>query len=827
MANGDNKRHRHFILEGVTSAETFRPRGGGGQSKKIPSRDREQQGNALLRNIDTLRQHAADAANAQRDAGLEEGLGIQIEFRSFPDIDLAFESLARERQGIELRNVRHEDERVLATVFVPDGKLELFERLVRDYLTRKQDRNGRPRNQRLIDAIANIRVATLRALWTDADEEFPAADEGPLWWEVWLPVPVRDDRQNVLDSFRRLAKAQKIRVAPGELRFPERTVVLAKASVEDMRNSIAILNSIAELRRAKETAEFFDSMEPSEQRERLADLLARTQFAPDNDDVPRVCLLDTGINRGHNLLAHALATSDLHTIESAWGSDDANGHGTQMAGLALAGNLTDCLGDSGNMQIGHRLESIKLLQQSSGGNTDPQLYGHLTEKAVRLPETAAPARPRVFGMTVTARDNRDRGKPSSWSAAVDALAADAHHPRLMIIAAGNVTDPQAWFNYPVSNDSDGIHDPAQAWNALTVGAFTDLVRITGSDTQDYEPVAPAGGLSPFSTTSLLWQKQWPLKPDVTFEGGNTVKDAKGATTMPSLKLLTTHHIPANRSFTTADATSAATALAARFAAQIMAEYPQLWPETVRALIVHSAEWTEAMKRMYLPSNPSKKHYHKLIKRCGFGKPDLYRALWSVSNSLTMVIQESLHPFERTGQNVTTQDMHLHKLPWPAQMLVELGDTPVEMRVTLSYFIEPNPSQRGMKSRYRYESHGLRFDVKRPTDTRDEFRARINATVQREEDYQNSADSKWLIGSQGRHRGSLHGDVWQGSASDLASREDIGVYPAAGWWKTRHALKRYNQPARYSLVVSIKAPETNIDLYSEVANQIRIRTLIVT
>ena len=38
-----------------------------------------------------------------------------------------------------------------------------------------------------------------------------------------------------------------------------------------------------------------------------------------------------------------------------------------------------------------------------------------------------------------------------------------------------------------------------------------------------------------------------------------------------------------------------------------------------------------------------------------------------------------------------------------------------MRVTLSYFIEPNPSQRG-NSRYRYQSHGLRFDVKRPTET---------------------------------------------------------------------------------------------------------------
>ena len=49
-----------------------------------------------------------------------------------------------------------------------------------------------------------------------------------------------------------------------------------------------------------------------------------------------------------------------------------------------------------------------------------------------------------------------------------------------------------------------------------------------------------------------------------------------------------------------------------------------------------------------------------------------------------------------------------------------------MRVTLSYFIEPQ-SRRvgGVRSRYRYESHSLRFDVKRPLETTNQFRKRIN------------------------------------------------------------------------------------------------------
>ena len=233
--------------------------------------------------------------------------------------------------------------------------------------------------------------------------------------------------------------------------------------------------------------------------------------------------------------------------------------------------------------------------------------------------------------------------------------------------------------------------------------------------------------------------------------------------MPSLSLLTTDHQPGDRLFTTTNATSAATALASRLAAQVMAVYPELWPETVRALIVHSAEWTSTMKRTYLQSE-SKQEYQKLLQRCGFGIPKLDRTLWSVVNSLTMIVEERLQPFRREdGKNPSPRDMHLHSLPWPRDILERMGNTPVEMRVTLSYFIEPNPSQRGVRSRYRYESHGLRFDVKRPCETVNAFRSRINVAARDEEggSEPNDGDSAWLIGSRGRHRGSLHGDIWRG------------------------------------------------------------------
>ncbi len=84
-----------------------------------------------------------------------------------------------------------------------------------------------------------------------------------------------------------------------------------------------------------------------------------------------------------------------------------------------------------------------------------------------------------------------------------------------------------------------------------------------------------------------------------------------------------------------------------------------------------------------------------------------------------------------------------------------------------------------------------------------------------------SDPEWLIGKQTRHRGSLHGDIWRGSAAELASRGCLAVYPAVGWWKTRQALERYDQTARYALIVSIRAPEMDVDLRTEVANQIGV------
>jgi hypothetical protein len=414
------------------------------------------------------------------------------------------------------------------------------------------------------------------------------------------------------------------------------------------------------------------------------------------------------------------------------------------------------------------------------------------------------------------------------------LAADSDgtgaYPRLFVLSAGNTRDPNAWAQYPASLSTNLVHDPGQAWNAITVGACTHKIDTEGHPT--LVPVATEGGLSPFTTTSRTWDAAWPLKPELVLEGGNAAKDDLGAVGMASLSLLTTHHQPINRLFTTSNATSAASALCARLAARIMAVYPQLRPETIRALLVHSAEWTDAMRAMFLPVGrvPNKSEYANLIRHCGWGVPDLDRALWSASNSLTLVVEDLLHPYIKIrGKGVASRDMNLHAIPWPKQELEALQAAPVEMRVTLSYFVEPNPSRRGSTSKFHYPSHRLRFDVQRPLDSStDDFVARVNAAAQRDDegDPINPKDPNWYLGERQRHRGSLHQDVWAGTAAELAGRDFIAIYPSAGWWRTRPALERYDLPARYSLVVSIRTQQTEVDLYNAIAQKIPIAEEVV-
>jgi subtilase family protein len=770
--------------------------------------------------------------------------GIYVTFRSFPGIQLAIESLDPQlgRLHPELRSVHEvviDGQQVeLATVFIPDGKLGYFLGRIDQYLSTLGQ--PQPRNGNLLDRIQSIGLASLREMWTDAPSEFPTGGES-AWWEVWLR---RRDGLEV-ERLRIFAQETESQVVARTLVFKDRIVVLLRATPTQLAGALNLLDDLAELRRPRVLAEMIALQAAPEQADWAQELLLRTEAAA--PDSPVACIVDTGVHQGHPLLAHSLRPEDCHACDPSWQVADHHGHGTEMAGLALYGDVGAAVLSHEPIRLTHGLESVKFLPPT-GGNP-PELYGAVTATAASLVEIQDPQRPRVFSIATTAAaqpsNGGDKGptvgQPSSWSAAVDALAAglsidvteggmvflDAELEatrRLFLLSAGNINDFQD--DYLTRCDLEPIEDPGQSWNAITVGAYTDLVDIDVGEPgfDGYTPLAPPGELSPYSRTSVAFNRSWPAKPDLLVEGGNVARSPDGSLfdwPYAFQRLTTKRPLPDPRLFTVTRQTSAATAQAAHLAASILAEYPQTWPETVRALLVHSAVWTPAM-RTRLDAERQRRPREALRRRYGMGVPDLQRAIRSATDALTLVVEDVIHPFDDKGR---MRELHLHDLPWPTSVLEDLGETDVSLRVTLSYFIEPNPGARGWLRRYSYASHGLRFDVRRAAESTESFRKRINKLALDEEERRppsHASDAQeWYFGPDYRVSGSLHTDIWHGTAADLAQRGCVAIYPVTGWWKERRSQDPNERAARYALVVSIETPGQEVDIWTPVAQQVGI------
>jgi hypothetical protein len=147
------------------------------------------------------------------------------------------------------------------------------------------------------------------------------------------------------------------------LRFLDRYVVLARGSANQLTSSLDALNDIAEVRLAKVPATSV-LQTPRDQTTTAEALAARLR--PADSDAPTVCVLDTGVNRGHVLLQNSLDESDLHSADPSWGTQDSHGHGTEMAGLALLGDVAQIMASTEERPLTHRLESVKIfgLRQS-------------------------------------------------------------------------------------------------------------------------------------------------------------------------------------------------------------------------------------------------------------------------------------------------------------------------------------------------------------------------------------------------------------------------------------------------------------------------------
>jgi hypothetical protein len=231
-----------------------------------------------------------------------------------------------------------------------------------------------------------------------------------------------------------------------------------------------------------------------------------------------------------------MAESEMDSVLPQFGKADHPipllAHGTAMAGLAAYDDLRHLMESIGPWIQPHRLESVKLIHE--GIEHDPENYGAVTKEAVFRAPVNNSKRNRVYCLALTQGTLEDDGRPSSWSAGVDAAAAATGEqspvPNVILVSAGNIRNfLKEFYRYPYTAYESPIENPAQAWNAITVGAITRHTVIGEADdeSQRSRPVARFEKLSPFSRSSRQWNTRWPIKPDIVMEGGNLSQQQNG------------------------------------------------------------------------------------------------------------------------------------------------------------------------------------------------------------------------------------------------------------------------------------------------------------
>jgi len=784
---------------------------------KIPNQDIQVHGNTLQRKFENIRK----AANS-KVAALSANNGTYIEFESEPEIKLALANLENKKRKIRLVNIKSKDDKEYATVFVPKGEESFFTNKINDYLDpSKVTKTGKPRHQKLLNCIHDIKLA-LAESFIPTNHRIVLENENKQWFELWINTLGDTNPQNAIENFKKTLAILEITFKPEVLYFPERAILIAKINKTDISNIISASPYLEEIRLAKTPNDFYlDEIDNIEQKEFAEELLKRVNYDESSSIV--INILDTGVNYIHPLLNNFITATDLVSYDPTWNKEDnIIGHGTAMAGIALYDSLNKHLSSSNSIDVTHNLESSKILPDQ--GMNNPDLYGYITADVVSQQIINNPEKIRINCMAVTASKDGvlEDGRPSSWSSSIDSITFGTNDniKKLFLISAGNVNEND-WINYPNININSPVQDPAQSWNSISVGAYTlkDEPTLIPSQYINFHPIAKSGSLSPSSRTSLLWDSKWPIKPEIVLEGGNGVTNNSYSSSFDNYSELTTNNHITQKLFTTINSTSEATAHASWIAAQILNKNSNLWPETVRGLIIHSAEWTNQMLSEIQPIT-KKGDYLPLLKKYGYGVPNLNNILYSMDNNVNIISERKITPFKYEDKKVKLNEMHLFELPWPKEDLLRLNDKKVRLKITLSYFIDPSPGEKGWRDKYKYASHMLRFDLNGVL-TKNEFLSKINNAM-REKDTSYSGISNgidWRFGTNLQSKGSIHSDVWEGTAADLATSNLIAVFPVSGWWKEKEYLKKYNDSVSYSLIVSLQTEE-NIDLYTPIINKIK-------
>jgi len=380
------------------------------------------------------------------------------------------------------------------------------------------------------------------------------------------------------------------------------------------------------------------------------------------ENATAIAVLDSGILSGHPLLQNAvgdeiaLGTRSGDKIQEDKPEDDV-GHGTKVAGLALYGDLKQCVQD-GQFNPEVWILSAKVMYREENPVTgeieakydEKELLEHQLEQAVRYFVGNYP-NCKVINLSLGDEYKRMFGNKRQFNLAalVDELSKELR--LVFVVSAGNFRDydrkgfPDNYPQYLLEETEDvKIIDPATAALGITVGSVTQEYGPLNRNPSDLL-FSPADTKYPSPFTRVGPGYKGMIKPEVVEEGGNIIEGQYMAVPDIGGKLITLNPnwIAEGRLFTVDHGNSFSTPTVANYVARLFNKYPNYSHNLVKALLIASArippERPEPLSGIDFGSPDVA--LLDILKVYGYGKPDFERAIFSTNQSVLLLRDKSI------------------------------------------------------------------------------------------------------------------------------------------------------------------------------------------
>ncbi|MEN9876668.1 MAG: hypothetical protein RLZZ529_1665 [Bacteroidota bacterium] len=357
-----------------------------------------------------------------------------------------------------------------------------------------------------------------------------------------------------------------------------------------------------------------------------------------DDNLPIIGIIDTGIS-STSAIAPLLINDSSFSLNGDPFIDIANfhrnGHGTPVAGLATLGKINHLNQFNQDVIADAKALSIKISNSGNGFISEIELVNMLYEVKAKYPQI------KIF--TLTTCYDRHKTTNETFSDYTFLLDKFAHETdSLIFICTANnneaIKDNSSYDLGYFHSEKTNICTPADSMNNFTVGGAADNINngpFHGiADGREFPSLFSRKGNVDLS---LIFSRNKTnknyFKPDVIDSGGDLgYYNATSLDYMDDAMIDLISARPEIGLFKDVG-TSFSTPLVANLAAKIQKQYPELHPQTIKALIINSASLN-----MIPFDNPVSKLRNRVA---GHGYIDNFKSVFSNENSATLILEDSI------------------------------------------------------------------------------------------------------------------------------------------------------------------------------------------